>query len=1238
LNSLDDEDKDQPKPIAPRIMLPDDTQIGFEYIQHNEPVNPNLKPTFFETAQSNFRLFNDMLNLPSIINSAYYTPPADKDYNPIESGLLDRVRPEDQDRVLATSSFYEGNAVVKKINQEYYDKDVRDRSGWFANLTTTLGASFFSPTTLIPISQTIKYGSVTGGALKNALSMSKSIVPAVALQNAVLVGSKETEGYKDWLKDTITESFIGAGIGGFLGAYAAKGAKENLGKVKATFDMAEEGIGVKYKLGQKGEVVGAEAYALPGSDVSAARVKDINNVINAVDPFKDNPMTKKFFGWSQPIIKGLTNRFGTVRELTDSLFAHNFEVAGGDITKIKGPSAENLKRLWASKVESVMLQQKQDWLEHIGAQGLFEDTRAKIGEIAGKYMSEKEYNELVGKSVRRDAQTGVPTVDRSAKRWIDEVYDPLMDELKKRRPDIAEHEYTNIKRYLNRMPDREKMASDPEGFIREYSEHLGNVSQRIWREQAPIDNLTLRNKAIRKRLKFLNERLSKSSEYLPHPEEPSLEALKAERRSLRAELSSNIQQKRRLNDSLNERIKSGEIDLEMLDERPSLTPEQTKEIERLRAPVDKAKAKLDEAIQRKKRAKDKEARAKANEEVKKARSAHAEEKAKLRRMIADEELDPALWWKRVVGEDVLYGLRNPKQVKLGRVLSPQDIKVKAQRTLDTYLQQNEEQTLGQLFESVAERGTSVLRERTVLWNDLQAEKWLVNDIETLGRAYTNQMVPRIHLDDVFLQYGPTPEKGKAQIASQIKMEYDSSRNALLSKPKSPEIEKQIKKLDKDYKDAKEFVNKMYKTYLGDLVDRSATSYRITNGIKEMGAAALLGNMPILQLTEFFTPLFEFTFTECIRDGLVPMLRYWNELRRTGKVDRMAFQDCGVGLNVALGKRTQAIMGYGAQGMPKTVVERYIKNMVGLSHNLSLANYITDLQETMVAFMSQAKTLRLIEALENGKTLSAKDIGFLDRQRIDVNKIIDLPNGQTTTLGKQILQQIKKHGDQVEGGWVANWHLWDKEAFEAQQVFKSAIEKQTRALITKPNALDTPFAFKDNQIISLATQFLSFPFAATINFTVPLLTKPDSQKLIGMLSTMAMASMVDPIRQLAKGEDIELDPKKLATSAFVNSGFFGWQLDAIQRLNAAVDLPFLRPFQGDRFRRKDPWALMGGPGAGMMSDMASMFSGAVNGEVTQRDLRNAVKLFTPFAYNWYTAQPINAMIEATGAPEKRSPRD
>ncbi len=1208
-----------------RISLPDNSQIGLNQVTFNDPVTLKEKPSFGETLGANIRQFNDVRRGGEWLWDRFTNPLHDieDDYDPIKEGLLDQVQPQDRARLLNTSSLREGQTMVRAIHQEYNDKDIQERSGWFANTITSLGAGIASPTTLIPISQTIKYGTIGKGFFQNAINTAKTLTPAIALQNAVLAGTKETEGWSDWAHDTIVESFLGAGLGGAVGAFAAKGIGNKLDKVKVMFDAVKDDVGIGYKLGEKAEegVVHFKAYPMH-QDASSAAVDQVQHILDTIKPLENNPMTKKFFGWSHPIIQGLTSPFGVVRDLTDSLFSHPFHM-----DHIRAPSAENFRRSWRSQYESVLIQQKQDWLEEIGVKGdVFSETKAVAGEWAGKFKSHKEFSEEVGKSIRRNGESGSAPVQNAAKRWIKEFYDPLWDELKKRRPDLSEHEFSNIKRYLNRIYDKDLIQQDPNGFLGELGDYLTKRNSQIQTMRAPLDAMKVESKAFRAQMTEL--RKDKSS------------ALgKADKDAIQARIDklklSRADNKARINkywEDLEERMFKGEVDINLMADRPNVKPDQAikimelneqeatlksqvKEAEKLYRSFGSRGKKTPETLQRQRDAK-------KNLETKKQQlKVHKE---RIQSFITKEEIDISATYINKSGERRLKRLNRPK---IARTMSNEEINKSAKMTMDTILQQNEDQLVGQMFNGIADRNPNVLHERSVLWNDENAERWLVNDMNVLGGVYMDQMVNRIHLDDVLLKYGENPDEGKKGIASMLKGKYDKERAPLINQERTKDVQKKLDKLDKQYKEAKDFTEKMYKVTLGDYGDKSSVSFRVTNSLKELAVSTLLGNLPILELTEFFTPLFKFTMSEYINDGLIPTLRYWNELKRTGKVDRAAFQDVGIGLNVALGKRIQAMFGYGAQGQPKTMVERYIKNMANISNNISMANHITDFQEVMVAFMGQAKTIRMLEALEKGEKLGAKDLSRFDELRFDPHK-----------YGATVLQQIRKHGEQFEGGWVSNWHLWDKEAFEAQQAFKISLEKECRSLITKPNALDMPFAFKDNIIMSLATQFMSFPFSATLNFTIPTLTKPDAQKFIGMLTTMAAASMVGPLRQLAKGEEVNMDPETLMAGAFTDSGFFGWHFDALQRMNSAFDLPFMRPFQNDRFRKKDFWSLLGGPTTGILADIGTVLSAAANGDLTQRDLGKIIRYGAPFSGAWYARQPVDAMIEATGFPTERQPRD
>jgi hypothetical protein len=1204
-----------------QISLPDNSRIGLTQVTFNKPITPKEKPSFGETLGANVRQFNDVVRGGEWLWNTFTNPLYDieDDYDPIKEGFLDQVHPQDRARLLDTSSLREGQSMVRAIHQEYNDKDIRDRSGWFANLTTSLAAGIASPTTLIPIAQTIKYGTIGKGFFQNALNTVKTLTPAIALQNAILAGTKQTEGWSEWAHDTIVESFLGAGLGGAVGAFAAKGIGNRLTKVNTFFDAVKDDVGIGYKLGEKieGEVVHFRAYPLH-NDVSAAAVDQVQHILDTIKPLENNPMTKKFFAWSHPIIEGLTSPYAAVRDLTNSLFAHNF----GDYK----PAVEELKRSWRSQYESVLLEQKKDWLEEIGVKGdFFSETKAVAGEWAGKFKSHREFSEEVGKSIRRNGEAGSAPVQRAAKRWIKEFYDPLWDELKKRRSDLSEHEFSNIKRYLNRIYDKALIQQDPNGFLGELGTYLTKRNSQLQELRAPLDAMKAESQTFRAQMAELRkDKASALGKADKRAVQSKIDRLKLSRADNKARIDAYWK-------DLEERMFKGEIDINLMADRPNVKPEEAVKIMEFneQEAVLKAQVKEAEKLHRSFGSKGK----KTPETLKRQRDAKKNletkqqqlktHKERIQEFINTGKLDPSATYITKAGERRLKRLNKPK---IAKTMSSEEIRQSAQRTMDTVLQQNEEQLVGQMFNGIAERNPNVLHERSVLWNDEQAERWLVNDMNVLGGVYMDQMVNRIHLDDVLLRYGATPEEGKKGVANMLKGQYDQQRAELIKLERTPEVQKKLDKLDKGYEKSKDFIEKMYKVTLGDFGDKSSVSFRVTNSLKELAVSTLLGNLPILELTEFFTPLFKYTMNEYINDGLIPMLRYWNELRRTGKVDRAAFQDVGIGNNVALGKRIQAMFGYGAQGQPKTMVERYIKNMANISNNISMANHITDFQETMVAFMSQAKTVRLLEGLEKGEQLTAKDMTRFGEIRFDPHK-----------YGKTVLEQIKKHGEQFEGGWVANWHLWDKEAFEAQQAFKISIEKDCRALITKPNALDMPFAFKDNIIMSLATQFLSFPFSATLNFTIPTLTKPDAQKFIGMLTTMAAASMVGPLRQLAKGEEVNLDPEALAAGAFTDSGFFGWHFDALQRLNSAFDLPFMRPFQNDRFRKKDFWSLLGGPSTGILADVGNTLSAIVNGDLTQRDAGKILRYTLPFTGSWYLRQPVDAMIESWGLPESREPR-
>ena len=526
--------------------------------------------------------------------------------------------------------------------------------------------------------------------------------------------------------------------------------------------------------------------------------------------------------------------------------------------------------------------------------------------------------------------------------------------------------------------------------------------------------------------------------------ETRLSIKKGIKKEVRAERVETLrQQKAQLQEMISARddkILKGEIGLDMLEGKPNLTKEQFQASKKVREPLTLAEERLRLAEKNGDRL-----------EIKKAKEARKVAKKELAAKLEAGAIAPELFRQAKSGRRYLI---NEGEVPRLRRMTPEgEMRGVAERTLDTILQQNDEQMAGQIFDAVSAGGANPLKTRTLLWNDAQAEKWLINDMNVLGPIYGDQLSKRIYMDDVLTRYGIDPKEGAKGFAKHLKEEHTFMRQEILDKfpNNTKERAKLLKKLDKDLKSATDDVRDAYAVYMGNYTDSSAKVARIANTIKQFNASALLGNMPILMLTEFFTPMFRFAFSEYVVDGLIPMLSQFkkmasDQIKDLGKgnesIVRGAFADVGLGNNVALGARNAALFGYGTQYQPKTLVERYVQNLAGATQNVSLANHVADVQETTVAFASQAKTIRTLKRWSDGAKLTEQEIARLDILRLN-----------PAEWGERILKQVAEFGEEMDGSFISNFHKWTDN--EACNIFKIGIEKETRSVITKPNMLDIP---------------------------------------------------------------------------------------------------------------------------------------------------------------------------------------
>ena len=330
------------------------------------------EPSFTQTERAAFRSFNTVSRMFDWVNRDHSLPRLgwEEGYDPYRSGVLEGIPEQYYGAILSAPNEKDALIVRQRVLNEMADKDIRARSGWLASTFTTLEATILDPTILFPVAATTKYGTFGAGFLVNAGRTAASLAPAIGFQNAILTGTKETEGLKDWAVDTLIETFVASAFGGLLGGFAARGAQKELKGANAFFKAAGADVDIKFKYNPDGTIPDApfQAVAPYGGSVGAAEVESIQALLDEVPSvkFKDNKFIRKTFSWGAPIIEGLTSPFPVVRDFVNKLMPHNFATAAGVAENIAAPSARDFVKLWTASRESALLFEHEMWLAYLG--------------------------------------------------------------------------------------------------------------------------------------------------------------------------------------------------------------------------------------------------------------------------------------------------------------------------------------------------------------------------------------------------------------------------------------------------------------------------------------------------------------------------------------------------------------------------------------------------------------------------------------------------------------------------------------------------------------------------------------------------------------------------------------------------------------------------------------------------------------------------------------------------------
>lgn len=1218
------------------LITPDKTRVGFVNLQPLVRPNEQKGPGFFESVGMGFMETTD---IPAIIGVAkkiyadnYLETDTPDGWSAVQEDHVKDIPLEYWDRVFRARSPKEVDIIRRSIQTELNDKEYLSSGSGIGAFIGNIGGGLASATSLIPIAGQLKYASMAKGFVNNAVRQFPGVATAAIISNAALVANSETKDLSDWAIDTFVETAIASTVFGALGARQAR--KVELGK-RFLKDKYKD-IDFKEVPNPEGGFKEYIAEATPGGSAGAMLVKEANrDLADGIEKLGEWPGFKQIFSAS-PIVRGLTSDFETVKTWTNTMFRHNILTGGG----AKGEAitrAEDIYKFWQSMAMSNEKEIGDLWAESIGIRGAFNNTRAALQsalkQIKEGGMTRQQFEEAMFDPMFNGGVHDNPFVMKAAAH-VRKEYDQMFEQLVEFGIlDRNINSVTDIS-YINRVYNKAKMEADPQGFIDTVTEQIIKQNTELRRLREPLD--------------FVSKDISELRAQRAATPDAKL------KNSLTKDIKNALKKKRGVEADIQARIDEKKIGIEYLEGKPQLSPEDTMQLNKLRKeevkarnqlvrPVNEVRKKvkrLEEDLRSHKR--DINADRKPGQKNKAPDEKQLSIEAKLKeerellknRKKSLREYDEALDVKISKGnyKPELLSFRKGSALRqfvdlkkkpfLRNAGNDADASDTAKQIYHTILQETPEQMVAQMGGAVMSGGANPTKARSLLFSTQYLKPWLETNVNSLMHIHTNYVGKLIGFEQAMRSRGFNSKEGIADFMQRLTKEFDRKSAAVTSA-------KERDKLRNKYEEAKDFINTSYQIYWGNYRPGGIggdTGRNIDDALKNLRnySVSMLGGVPFLQLGETFANFFRHGFMDIINDGLLPYLSS-KEFRKMSKANAA---DNALGINTALNYHTQQLWGNGAEYQPRSGMQRFTGNIAKLTTNLYGINSLADWNQTMASTISQSKTIRTLKKYAAGQKLTKKETERLALMGIEPELWAD-----------RILFQFKEHGKPIREGkgaeaYQANFKDWKD--FGAMQTFMIAVNKEVESVVLSPNMLDTPFAFR-NPFIGAMTQFMSYGFAATNSFLIPILQRPDADKLIGMLGMMAFGAPVGLLRKISAGQEIEeedLKPESILREAVVNSGVLGHFADIFEKTNAVLDVPFLNKLKADRYRNKGVPELLAGPLGGILNaavDTASMF---LNGNFNEAQARRSIRTLMPGASALWLRGLINNRIEAMDLPKTK----
>ena len=330
-------------------------------------------------------------------------------------------------------------------------------------------------------------------------------------------------------------------------------------------------------------------------------------------------------------------------------------------------------------------------------------------------------------------------------------------------------------------------------------------------------------------------------------------------------------------------------------------------------------------------------------------------------------------------------------------------------------------------------------------------------------------------------------------------------------------------------------------------DPSAWSSRAAKMAMDWNFLRLMGAVLISSVADPGRIIMKHGMTRTFRDGLMPMITAWKEIRMSQREAKLA----GAALDPVLHSRAYSMTDIFDDAHRGTMIEKathWASTKMGL---IAGFDHWTSAIKQITAGVVNARLLDSI-GLVMGEKGSAKEIAkaqeFLAKHNIDAD------------FAERIWKEVTngEGGGKVNGVWLPNTESWTDEG--AKRAYRAALGQEIDDTIITPG-FERPSWVDSSTPARLLAQFKSYGLTSTQKTVMAGLQEHDLATMNGIISSLALGALSYYLYATAAGgktyeEMMNAGPDKWADEAISRSGVTGI-FDEMQRI--ATRVPMLQNY-------------------------------------------------------------------------------